>query len=335
VTTAHQDAYEPSKSPDPAYPALLAISADRYLNQLRSANLSRGGHHALRSLEDSVAACRMEKSDVQLERVTFTWDLMQQVPLNQADDFTNHYQLGYGRDDAPVISMGTEHAYQLLVKNPDGSLRDVGLREMAAECGCVLYWLTASRPDIASKLLGSPDWHWRRPFTIGWPYHIYTAEYHRVGGGGTWATIGRGLLRAGDNWRRALGDRCYQIEVSAHPARKAAGGREVNALRINFLKEVLVTLRKTARVLLFHGVPKSTGSDPRGELAQVFLGLDTLPSPRTIIDDHGEGARVYDAGEHRVIFARALNRLNRHVTDNYLASLAGLVAEAAPTAIDR
>jgi hypothetical protein len=24
-------------------------------------------------------------------------------------------------------------------------------------------------------------------FTIGWPYHIYAAEYHRVGGGGTWA----------------------------------------------------------------------------------------------------------------------------------------------------
>jgi hypothetical protein len=98
-------------------------------------------------------------------------------------------------DHVPVASTP---AYQLLIKNPDGTLRDVGLREMAAECGCVLYWLTASRPDIASKLLGCPEWHWRRPFTIGWPYHIYAAEYHRVGGGGTWATIGRGLFRAGD-----------------------------------------------------------------------------------------------------------------------------------------
>jgi hypothetical protein len=266
----------------PAHPELLATSATRYLNQLRSVVLSPGGREALRSLEVSISACVVERSEVPLERVTFTWEVMQRVPLLEANNFTNHYQLGYGRDDAPIVSMGTEHAYQLLVKSPDGTVRDVGLREIAAECGCVLYWLTDSRPDITSKLLGCPDWHWRRPFAIGWPYHIYAAEYHRVGGGGTWATIGRGLLRAGDNWRRALGDRCYQIEVSAHPAKRAAVGQAVNADRMSFLKEVLISLRETAQVLLFHGVPKSTGHDPRIELAQVFLDVDKLPPTRSI-----------------------------------------------------
>jgi hypothetical protein len=110
VTTAHHEPSGARTTHDPAHPALVATSADRYLNQLRSADLSPGGHDALRSLEDSIAACRLERSDVPLDRVTFTWDLMQHVPLKEADDFTNHYQLGYGRDDAPVISMGTEHA---------------------------------------------------------------------------------------------------------------------------------------------------------------------------------------------------------------------------------
>lgn len=258
---------------------------------------------------------------------------MSQVPLQDADHFVNHYQLGYGRDDAPVLSIGTEHAYQLLVRNPDGTHKDVGLREITIESACSLYWLTGSRPDVVLKVGACPEWHWRRPFDETWPYHVYTAVYHRVGGGGTWSTIGRGVLQAGDAWRLALGDRCYQIELSAYPAVRATGGRAPTAERLRFLKEVLGSLRKTARVAIFHGTPKFATTDPRPELAEVFLDVASLPTATVRSDDHGVGLRVYDSATRRVIFATALNRLNRNVSESYLALVARLLAEVVPETV--
>jgi hypothetical protein len=317
----------------PVHPTIVTLSAESYLTQLRGATLSPNGLVALKSLEESVAACAAWGSEVLTEAVTFSWDVMSRVPLQDADGFTNHYQLGCGRDDAPVISVGTEHAYQLLVRNPDGTYRDVGLREITIESACALYWLTGSRPDVTLKLNDCPEWNWRRPFSSTWPYHIYTAEYHRVSGGGTWATIGRGVLQAGDTWRRALGNRCYQIELSAYPASQAARGRPPTEERVRFLTEVLSTLRNTARVAIFHGTPKFTERDPRLELAEVFLGVATLPSATVRSHEHEEGLRIYDGGDRRVIFARALNRRNRYVSAEYLASIARLIADVVPAAV--
>lgn len=316
------------------HPTIVAISADSYLSQLRSAALSSSASlAALKSLEQSIAACTLWKSEVPIESVTFSWEVMSRVPLLDADIFTNHYQLGYGRDDAPVVSIGTEHAYQLLVRDPDGSYRDVGLREITIESACALYWLTDSRPDVTFKLNGCPEWRWRRQFSNSCPYHIYTAEYHRVGGGGTWATIGRGVLQAGDSWRLALGDRCYQIELSAYPAVRAAGGRPPSVERLHFLAEVLGALRETAHVAIFHGTPKFMDSDPRLELAEIFLNVSTLPGATLTSDDHGMGVRIYDGTNHRVIFAGALNRRNRQVSEAYLGFLARLVSEVVPAAV--
>ena len=315
------------------HPRLIEISADRYLSQLRNASLSSLGARALKSLDRSITDGALWKSDVPLESVTFSWEVMSQVPLQDADHFINHYQLGHGRDDAPVVSIGTEHAYQLLVRNPDGTYRNVGLREITMESGCALFWLTGSRPDVIAKVSACPEWRWRRPFDESWPYHIYPAEYHKAGGGGTWNTIGRGVLQAGDSWRLALGDRCYQIELSAYPAVRATRGRAPTAERLRFLGDVLETLGKTARVAIFHGTPKFATIDPRLELAKVFLDVATLPNGTLRSDEHGVRVSVFDGVNHRVIFATALNRLNRKVSKSYLALIASLVAEVVPAAV--
>lgn len=316
-----------------AHPGIVRAAGELFKERVASArhgdetNLSANARQALEALEESLEAALTKGTATTDEDVTFTWQLMRRVPIAEADWFINEYQLGYGRDDAPVVAVGTEHAYQLLVHNTDGSRREEGLTELTMECANPIFWLTKS-PQAVVRKIGDVPW-WKLKWQLGaqYPYHIYPAVYHMSGSMGTWACIGRTVLGGGALWRQVLGERCYQIELSAFPAARSSEGRSASPIRLDFLNELMRALRTTARVLLFHGTPKFSASDPRDGLARIFLETDSLPPATVGHDSKHRTWRCHQAGERRAIFSYALN--GRAVDNEYMTTIAGLIEDVA------
>ena len=312
------------------YPQVVRRSAEAYAEHLaRTSSLSAGGRCAAEALVETLNSAVAEGVELRPDHVRATWRQLAAAEIPDAEGLLNHWQLGYGNDSAAVISIGTEHAYELMPKLRDNTPVDVGLAEMTMECLVAVIWLTASKPQVLQRIASAPWWGWATGFSANRPYHIYTANYYKVSARSTWAIIGRDVLRGGADWRTALAERCYQVELSAYPARQSVGGRGPSEDRIRFLQFLLGEIRPTARVLIFHGTPKFADLDPREALAAAFLGLEHLGAPTQSGRDSGRREwRVFDSGQRRAIFSRALSGLN--VSTEYLEQITRLVAEAAP-----
>ncbi len=312
------------------YPHVVNRSAKAYAEHLaRTSGLTAGGRCAAEALIETLNSAVAEGVELGPDHVKATWRQLAAAEISDAEGLVNHWQLGYGSDSAAVISIGTEHAYELMPKLRDNTPVDVGLAEMTTECLVAVIWLTASKPDVLQKIASAPWWGWATGFSTKRPYHIYAADYYKVSARSTWATIGRDVLRGGADWRTALAERCYQIELSAYPARQSVGGRGPSEDRIRFLQFFLGEASPTARVLIFHGTPKFANVDPRQALGAAFLGLEHLGEPTRVGGDSRRREwRLFDSGQRRVIFSRALSGLN--VSAEYLEQISRLVEEAAP-----
>jgi hypothetical protein len=209
---------------------------------------------------------------------------------DEAEALINQWCLGWGRDDAELIVMGTEEAYS--IKKP---------QDLAQwNCGCSLIWATGGRSDVvdaldmrtANPLFGCPpapvsDWSRRREF------HVHANDYVRVhmprwddekrrcrrAGRSTWKLVAQVLAGNGPSssllqpYTGSLGNLAYQVEVTAFPAERATEGTKQTPERLEFLESLLTTLRRSARVLLFHGRPERPEWGHRDQLSQAFLGL--------------------------------------------------------------
>jgi hypothetical protein len=315
------------------YPELVEDSASLYVAHLQGIHetLSPGGKFASQCLIDTLEAARLEGEGLDPTQATATWRQMAAASIDDADGLLNQWQLGYGRDDAPVIAVGTEHAYELRPPDRHKHPMDVGLAEITAECLVAAIWLCNSRPDVLTRMLLAPWWNWQADFAEARPYHVYTADYYRTGSRATWPTLGRDILLGGADWRTVLGQRCYQIELSGYPVLQSSGGREPARVRIDFLKRVVTAMRDTARVLILHGTPKFTEHDPRVVVAASFLGVDVLgQATGRGADSDDRRWEIYDRNGWRVIFSRALSGTN--VSSEYLALISKLVADVVPLA---
>lgn len=243
-----------------------------YLSQLRgvAAEIRRDGklgsavQHLIETYESALArGYLLDASDVTFSRSDLAgmreWQLL--AVLDQ-------HGLGLGRDDAPIIFMGTEEAYDLV----EGG-------DLALACGLSILWLCNSLPDVLDAidptvLKGARSANPRQ-------YHIHPNDYYRVdlsGGRGTWECIARVLQPdnpgsllvppSGDSGSPSLGDLCYQIDVSASPSKLASGGQPSNLTRTDFLAGLVATFR-SASALVFHGGPSD---EHRQRIASSFLG---------------------------------------------------------------
>jgi hypothetical protein len=112
------------------------------------------------------------------------------------------------------------------------------------------------------------------------PFHRYGTDFspHRPSGH-TWRLCARVL---GLDGVRDLGDACYMVERSAHPARHAWGGAPPTPERCAFLQELLDHL-PNARLLLLHGNSDLEGDGrwarTNRQLAVRFLRVSTLARP--------------------------------------------------------
>jgi hypothetical protein len=316
----------------PSYPETIRLSAARYRRDL----LTKLNHGAFPRVGTAVGGLigLLEAVEHGLEldaaHLAFSASDLVNASEDEAEALINQWCLGWGRDDAPLIVMGTEEAYS--IKKP---------QDLAQwNCGCSLIWATGGRTDVvdsldartANPLFGCPpapvsDWTRRREF------HVHANDYVRVqmprwdderrrcrrAGRSTWKLVAQVL--AGDAqsnsllqpYMGSLGNLAYQVEVSAFPAERATEGTKQTPERLEFLKSILKALRRSARALLFHGRPERPEWGHRDQLSQAFLGLP----PAKAIDWTKESYRAsggaaqsiwfasYDS--HLVILTRALN----------------------------
>ncbi|HXN75720.1 MAG TPA: hypothetical protein VN876_03730 [Gemmatimonadaceae bacterium] len=242
------------------------------------------------------------------------------------DLLINQWCLGWGRDDAPIVAMGTEEAYPV---------RAVDLGQWNS-C-CAVIWATGGRQPIVDALDPRsakhdppiPEFEHRREF------HIHANDYflvHKHRGRHTWKLLAEAIAGRG-NWLPlldqnvgTLGNLAYQIEVSAYPAKLTADGRASTGDRHAFLSTMLAKMRSSAKVLLFHG----RGNDPewggRDALAGIFLGRDRLTYAEwEQVDFHGQPLRYFRHGSRLVVLTRALNG---NVRSQLLDGLHALIAPA-------
>jgi hypothetical protein len=221
-------------------------SAESYLNYVEAliaaGTLDQPGHAAARSLQESIEEC-MAAPGERVE-VPFNAGLLARCTPKDRSALVNQWSLGIGHDAAPVVVMGTEHAYDV-ESSPAG---------LAFEsCASALLWLDGDGPDLAASIAQDQAWVSK----TGRGYHRHPADHYRVGSGHTWRTVAR-VLRVE---LRNLGERAYQIERSAHPARASLQGLPPTPERRESLVRLLSAFRMSARVLILHGRTGASGDD--------------------------------------------------------------------------
>jgi hypothetical protein len=298
-----------------------------YLSQLRAVatetrregKLGSAVQHLIETHERALArGYQLNPSDATFSRADLAdmkeWQLV--AVLDQ-------HGLGLGRDDAPIVFMGTEEAYNLV----DGG-------DLALACSLSILWLCNSRPDVLDTIDPTILKSARSPNPR--QYHIHPNDYYRVDlsrGRGTWECIAR-VLRpdnpgsllvppSGDSDGTSLGDLCYQIDVSARPSKLASDGQPSDPTRTAFLAG-LVAAFTSASALVFHG---GSSDGPRQQIASSFLG-------RAVNWTSNAAKRewlAWDAENGRaVLHTYALNGRVKH---SYLDLVRAKLQELAPGAV--
>lgn len=303
-----------------AYPELVLKSADRYREHLdlQVSHFSDAIRPGVRHLIELLS--RLERpSTLQVGSLGFAADELRDANAHDVDLLINQWCLGWGRDDAPVISMGTEEAY------PARPV-DLGLWN----CCCAVVWATAGRPDILAAI-DSRSAHPDPPidgFEARREFHLHANDYFLIHqrhwdpdrqlwvrpGRHTWKLLAEVIAGRGRSAPLlaqnvgSLGLRAYQIEVSAFPAKAAVEGRMATEDRHRFLSDLLGAMRSTAKVLIFHGRASEPGWGGRDSLVATFL-RSPKPSPTDWTrESHGGQVlqHIEDSGR-TVVLTRALN----------------------------
>jgi hypothetical protein len=322
----------------PYYPDLITESAARYHNQLsvRLGLFSEQLRPRVERLIELLDRVR-DATDIRADDLGFTAQDLAIARAEDVDLLVNQWCLGWGRDSAPIISMGTEEAYPA---------KPVDLGQW--NCCCSVIWATGGRQDVVDALdprSAHPEqrisgFEQRRQF------HIHSNDYYLVHkrhwdsetrrwvrpGRHTWKLLAEVVAGHG-HWQPlleqnvgTLGELTYQIEVSAYPAKLAVAGRASTDERRSFLSTVVGKLRGTAKVLIFHGRANDPGWGGRDTLAGVFLGTPRLTElDWTQLRVMEQPLRYARHGNRLVLLTRALNG---NVRTQLIDKLHELVASA-------
>jgi hypothetical protein len=310
----------------PTHPDVIEHAGRGYLAHLRSVEpeISRDGRLgiAVRHLIDLHEAAIRSAADLRAGDVAFRRsDLTGMAPWQLAA-LVDQHGLGLGRDDASLIFMGTEEAYDVV----DGG-------DLALACCLTPLWLSGSAPDVLNAIDPAVMSNARSPRPR--PYHLHPNDYYRTDldrGRGTWACIARvlcpsdpdSLLRPpAEGTSKTLGDLCYQIDVSATPSKVASSGLVATLVRTRFL-EHLVSSFDTARALVFHG---GQADESRKSIASAFLGRPVRWQMSTARREW----LAWDVQDERAVLHTYA--LNGRVTYHYLGLVRNKLVELAPTAM--
>jgi hypothetical protein len=297
-------------------------SAQRYAAYLQSllhaspSQLQRAASAVLDTTRHALA----QGGQLQVAQVPLTARLIAGLSAPERAALINQANVGFGRENAPVIVMGTEPAYSL-----DNH------QSLATECyGLAPIRLAGGRAEIVSHIADDASWRGQHR-----AYHLYPDDYLQVHQptrkqGHTWPVLANIIARALSNSKTArqiessLGDYCYQVELSVYPAPQAAGGLPPPQERVEFLKWLVATLagttahtriaRDDAKLLIFHGmggVPAAFRS-AKDQICAAFLGVPfsqarggTVPVLRGHTQPMVRTIEWYEHGSRRAIYMDA------------------------------
>lgn len=305
------------------HPELVELAARRYLAQLASieSEVRPSGvlGTAVRHLTELQRAALEAEGPLPPQDVPNIREDLAKLSEWQVLAVLDHQVLGYGRDDARLLVMGTEEAID--PSNPG---------DLVWACTSEVIWKTGSDHAVLELL---DKIHFAHTANLDLrPFHLQPNDLWQVQnrGRGTWRMLAQ-LLRPADavallrrppagQTQIGLGDLCYQVEVSAFPSKQALTGRSPAAARVDFLGDLVQTLSE-AQVLLFHG---GAWDDARSAIARHFLGsapvLQEYPEPRRWL-------AWASAGGRSVIHTYALNG---RIRNDYLDLVRGKLTELAP-----
>ena len=296
---------------------LAQLATISYLNHLRGLQAEPASvlGAAIEALKSTLEAALAKRDALELSETTFSVADLVPLTLDQRTSLFNEYALGLGRPDRSVLVIGTAHAYELG--------RDEDLVNYCLEsCAQPLVILTNGRTDIVERLTAGAV-----ALPADRPFHVYPNDHYREGGTHTWARLAQVVGTGVEHWpgaRPGLGDLCYQIELSAFPSQRNAGGRLPSLERLKFLERAMPVFARSGSVLLFHGKAlDSEWEGARTRLIGSFLGR--APGHADWVDEseRNRPLRHVTIGTRRVIVTRAL--ANAGVTREFLERLAMLV----------
>jgi hypothetical protein len=299
-----------------AYPALAQSAAQRYIAHLKEveagAQPMAPTQRPLRDLIETLEAAERLGPGLDPADVRFRVSSLGEKTLtaNELEPFLNEFQLGLGYDGAPIVAMGTETA------DDPGKPED-----LAWGCLQTVLILSGSPQRVVEGLLKQSSW-WAKMEDHGlpkdpWrPFHIHPNDLYQVqrqSDTHTWINLARLLLPAGTSSETllsqsaepGLGDRVYQIERSALPAKQSSRGKVPTRARTDWLvREVIPPLRQTAHTLLLHGFGNGKVWDENAvELINAFLGYDsgtpTKVDWRSVTAKRGDWLWSRVEGNHR------------------------------------
>jgi len=250
---------------------IVHLSAIKYIQQLQSVDIdsSRNLQAVIENLIQSVVMALEKQDSFSAADMPFNGNMVSELTEAEREPLVNQYALGLGRANAPVVFIGTEHAYDLKRILPL-NLEGIGL---------TLQWLCDGKEDVIEKI-GAISW----PHPV--PFHIYPNLQYRVDqsrGQHTWIVISSILSRVYElpeykelltGYQPGLGDYAYQVEMSAFPSKQAHRGKMPSPERLEFLGDLLAAMRSSARVVVFHGKPNHRQwNEMRSPLIRRFLDM--------------------------------------------------------------
>ena len=287
-----QDANETKQS-------LALLAALGYLEHLSrglsARQCSPEARQAAESLIQSINRAIESGPNLKPEEVTFTKALLEPIGAEERQRlFVNHWTLGLGSQDAPVVVMGTEHAFG--IEDTETFALD--------NCASAILWLSNAGPDMVAHLTQNAAYK----ITTYRAYHRNPWDYSpKLPWNHTWSFVAHAVGKP----LHDLGLHAYQIDRSASPSKQAADGRVGSSQRVAFLTDVHTQLRNTARVLLLHGkTTDAAGPEWLGvnaEVSQRFLGVPIDFQGREVRDDKGRAIKSWAHDGRTVLHTWALN----------------------------
>lgn len=236
--------------------------------------------------------------------------------------FVNEWAPGLGNPDAPIIAMGTEHAYTIATDSINFTLEN---------CAIHALWLAEGGPDPAPVLAapGEPHAFQRSPqdwYQIRDGRHTWSRLSYVVGQATGEAPSVLMAPRPQDDIRGArLFDRVYLVEQSALAARQRAQGAAVVPLeRRQFLRRLLAELPNARALLMYGQVPQAP--ELRRELGTHFLGLDADSWLHSVHEEYVKGKVIkWCAADGRVVILS--HAVTASVTNDYRGRVGEIIAK--------
>jgi hypothetical protein len=294
------------------------------LQRLASGDLSATQRTVVSQLIDLLRIAGEKGAALTASDFGFRGDAEHDFAQTNLKKLVNQACLGFGNDGARFVFMGTEEGYKV----EDAEFWNLAVGNFAY----AVSWATGGKDDVLGKIAGKDAGTYQ-----GSVYHRHPYDYYELAS--TWLGIARCLGSiSGRGWRSyfdpadgasRLGDLVYVIDRSGVPSKSAPRGSAPTPERESFLRDVVSSLRQTARVLVITG---STGSSASDEWARINRDLTSWFLRTT--ESHSRSQEVgrarlrcFDANGLRVIWTWALGGA-APVGSDYFRAVGDWISEA-------